>query len=97
MVSSARDETETDESRVTMEYAAPSYHISDPAQPDYSLSIPMPSALSAFVIPSGSRRGSTNFFDLLEQLEVWKYLDLVGTGLDGDGGEIWRGRGRVPI
>lgn len=39
--------------------------------PSLALSIPLPTAISAFVIPAGSRR-SANFFDLLEGLEVWR-------------------------
>lgn len=70
-----------------MEYASPTQHrLLDPSSaPSFALSIPLPSAVSAFVIPQGNRRGSANFFDLLEQLEVWKYLDMAGTGLAGDG------------
>ena len=41
----------------------------------FGLSVPLPSAVSAFVVP---RRGSANFFDLLERAEVWSRLDQLG-------------------
>lgn len=87
-----------------MEYASPSsnYRLLDPSSaPAFALSIPLPSAVSAFIIPSGNRRSSANFFDLLEQLEVWKYLDMAGITQrqgDEDGANWMRKVGvRVPI
>lgn len=64
-----------------MEYASISspYRL-DPGAPSFALSIPLPTAVSAFVIPPSHRR-SANFFDLLEQLEVWRYLDKLGVGV----------------
>lgn len=71
--------------RVTLEYAQmASNHPFDPSQgsTSLSLSVPLPTAISAFIIP-GNRRGSVNFFDLLEGLEVWRVLggeEGLGTG-----------------
>lgn len=54
----------------------------------YSLSVPLPSAVSSFVVP---HRGSANFFDLLERAEIWRVLDQLGllgdlgAGVVGDG------------
>jgi hypothetical protein len=65
--------------RVTLEYAQmASNHPFNPSQGtgsslSLSLSVPLPTAISAFIIP-GNRRGSVNFFDLLEGLEVWRVL-----------------------
>jgi len=71
-------------SRVTLEYAQ--VNTSRPFDtPSYALAIPLPTAISAFVIPSTNRR-SANFFDLLEGLEVWRIL----------GGEGDVGWGRIP-
>jgi hypothetical protein len=66
--------------RVTLEYAQmTNYRLFDPAGtgsgPSLALAIPLPSAISAFVIPSLNRRGSVNFFDLVER--------FLGPGEDG--------------
>ena len=72
--------------RVTLEYAQmASNHPFDPSQgsTSLSLSVPLPTAISAFIIP-GNRRGSVNFFDLLEGSEVWRVLggdEGLGTGM----------------
>lgn len=65
---------------VTLEYAQmTNYRLFDPAGtgsgPSLALSIPLPSAVSAFVIPAMSRRGSANFFDLIER--------FLGSGEEG--------------
>lgn len=82
-----------------MEYASTSHHrLLDPASstgPSLALSIPLPTAISAFIIPQTHRR-SANFFDLLEQLELWRYLDQLGGGGLDDPGGAWA-RARVPI
>jgi len=40
-----------------------------------ALSVPLPSAISTFILP---HRDSANFFDLLERLDVWRRLDELG-------------------
>jgi hypothetical protein len=74
------ERTETDPTSVTLEYAQmTNYRLFDPAGtgsgPSLALSIPLPSAVSAFVIPAMCRRGSANFFDLIER--------FLGSGEDG--------------
>jgi hypothetical protein len=69
--------------RVTLDYAA-SYPALDPFHPStvdpYAISIPLPSAVSAFVIP---HRGSANFFDLVASSGLWGKLEAVGLGPGG--------------
>ncbi|RSH89041.1 hypothetical protein EHS25_002703 [Saitozyma podzolica] len=79
--------------RVTLDYATSAYYPSDPLNPShpggYALSIPLPSAISAFVVP---HRGSANFFDVLESLHLWSRLEAVGVVTQVAGGE-----GYVPV
>ena len=73
--------------RVTLDYAQSTAFLTslDPFSPilspahSFALSVPLPSAVSAFVIP---RRGSANLFDLLERAGMWSRLE--GWGLDGN-------------
>lgn len=37
--------------------------------------MPLPNGLSRFLVP---RRGSANFFDLLEKMDLWRRLDRLG-------------------
>ena len=73
--------------RVTLDYATSTHHLAslDPFAPThYTLSIPLPTAVSAFVIP---HRSSANFFDLFERAEIWRRLDGLGvrlTRVDGN-------------
>lgn len=83
----------TDNPSVTLDYATSTYYPSDPFNPShpggYALSIPLPSAISAFVVP---HRGSANFFDVLESLHLWSRLEAVGVVTQVAGGE-----GYVPV
>lgn len=75
-------------SRVTLDYATTTtYNPFDPFSPpsNRALATRLPSAISAFVIPPANRRGSANFFDLLEKLELWSHVDARGDGRMGRG------------
>ena len=68
------------DSRVTLDYASSSHYISmfDPfslSANSNSLSVLLPSAVSAFAVP---HRGSANFFDLLDIAGFWRGLDRLG-------------------
>lgn len=73
-------------SRVTLDYATSAHHLSglDPfalsAANSFALSVPLPTAISAFIVP---HRGSANFFDLLERMDLWKRLDELGVFSSG--------------
>jgi len=65
---------------VTLDYASSAHHLShlDPfslAANAQALSVPLPTAISTFIIP---HRDSANFFDLLERLDLWRRLDELG-------------------
>lgn len=93
--------------RVTLDYATSSTYLShlDPfsinqssaAAGQLGLSIPLPTAISAFVV---RHRGSANFFDLLERVEVWRTVQRFGVGvvedMDMGGAEGMRVLGGVP-
>ncbi len=67
--------------RVTLDYATSTHHLStlDPFAPStFALSIPLPTAVSAFVIP---HKSSANFFDLIERAELWRRLEGWGVGM----------------
>lgn len=88
--------TLTHERSVTLEYTSltsPFSFLDPTSAPSFALAVPVPTALSAFVIPSDHRRSGANFFDLLEQAELWRYLDKLGVGVGG----MERARLRVPI
>lgn len=66
--------------RVTLDYASSAAHLasSDPfslAASARAIAVPLPSAISAFILP---HRDSANFFDLLDRLELWKRIDELG-------------------
>ncbi|ORY26336.1 hypothetical protein BCR39DRAFT_560592 [Naematelia encephala] len=89
--------------RVTLDYAtSASYlaqldpfalHVSSRAAANLGLTIPLPTAVSAFVV---QHRGSANFFDLMESLEVWRYLEKLGIGVGMEGMQGVRMLGGVP-
>lgn len=54
-----------------------SLHHSARGGASYGLSVALPTAVSGFVVP---HRGSVNFFDLLERVEVWKVFEALGIG-----------------
>jgi hypothetical protein len=86
----------TDEFRVTIEYASMAQFRPfpfDPTGPSLALSVPLPTAVSAFIIPN-RHRGNVNFFDLLENLELWRFLGLGVVGVDDPGGS---GRLLIPV
>lgn len=64
-----------------MDYATSAHYVSglDPfalnSANSYALSVPLPTALSAFIVP---HRNSANFFDLLERMDLWRRLDDLG-------------------
>jgi hypothetical protein len=92
-----------------VDYATSSHYLShlDPFSLKHSrnmaLSIPLPTAVSGFVV---KHRSSANFFDLLEKVDIWKYVDKFASETEPGlskvtlsvGGEVRGGRllGGVP-
>lgn len=73
---------------MTLDYASSAHHLSglDPfalnGANSFALAVPLPTAISAFIVP---HRGSANFFDLLEKMDLWRRLDEMGVLSSAEG------------